>query len=395
MINETMTPQQRITATGLSIEGYEDEKKLIACIALMIDQLRAEQHLPYGIAFLKTIPQGERAKQYFDILANGEFRAEVVHSKMDKKNRNKWIDDEHCDFRLGKINVVFNVCILTAGYDFPLSKYMWFLKQPTLNDFQQMIGRNTRLHPKKDKFLIYDFVGAIAKLELDAEDLFSPVVLAKFPKEKGDKIEIQCPQCTGKFKASVRPNPSKYGINQAGNFVDLTGKELEPSLPAHFARSCQVEKPLKPYPKSNADYQYGCGYRFLAKDCPACGAECDITASYCECGQELINVNRDIQNAMATISGEKLRLKVDRHVGGNKLKQGNYGDYYAVGFYLDGLKGEIDAEGNEKPGVWLSVKPHEIAAFKQNIPTHLTVKWSAKKSKWQVLNKVGDFINGN
>ena len=387
-----MTPAQRITATGLSIEGFEDEEKLIACIALMIDQLRAEPHLKHGIAFLKTIPQGERAKQYFDILANGEFRAEVVHSKMNKKDRNQWIDDEHCDFRLGKINVVFNVAILTAGYDFPICKYVWFLKQPTLNDFQQMIGRSTRLHPKKDKFLIYDFVGAIAKLELDAEDLFNPVVLAKFPKEKGDKIEIQCPQCNGKFKASARPNPSKYGINQAGNFVDLTNKELDPPLPAHFARSCQVEKPLKPYPKSKADYQYGCGYRFLAKDCPACGCDNDITAGYCSaCGQELINVNRDIQNAMATVSGESMRLKVKHykfkekpHKVFGKASNGFFitiKELVYIVFYLDG---NIEVK--------FGVDKKELSAFKANIPTHLTVKWSAKKSRWQVLEKVGDFI---
>lgn len=384
-----MTPFQSITAAGLSIEGYEDEDKLIACIALMIDQLRAEQHLKHGIAFLKTIPQGERAKQYFDILAAGEFRAEVVHSKMNKKDRQAWIDNEHCDFRLGKINVVFNVAILTAGYDFPLSKYIWFLKQPTLNDFQQMIGRNTRLHEKKYKFLIYDFVGAIAKLNLDATDLFNPVVLAKFPKEKGDKITIQCPQCQGKFKASARPNPSRYGINSHGNFVDLTGKELDPPLPAHFARSCQVEKPLKPYPKSKADYQIGCGYRFLAKDCPNCGIDCDITAGYCPaCGQELINVNREIQTAMATVSGEKMKLKVVRYWFAKELRQSEFtGNFYLpVGFILEGLP-------EDKP-VWLSPKKNELSAFKANIPAHLTVKWSAKKNRWQVLEKVGDFING-
>lgn len=82
------------------------------------------------------------------------------------------------DFRNGKIKTLYNVNVLTIGFDFTALDTI-ILARPTMSLalFIQMTGRGTRLHPGKKDCIIVDMCGNIArfseiekiKYELDAK----------------------------------------------------------------------------------------------------------------------------------------------------------------------------------------------------------------------------------
>lgn len=83
-----------------------------------------------------------------------------VHAETPKKERQDIIDG----FRSGKIKVLFNVNILTVGFDFP-ELDMVILGRPTmsLTLYMQMVGRGIRIHPGKENCLVVDMCGNVAR----------------------------------------------------------------------------------------------------------------------------------------------------------------------------------------------------------------------------------------
>lgn len=82
----------------------------------------------------------------------------VVTSETKKKERNKIIND----FRSGELKMVFNVNVLTVGFDHPSLDCIVMLR-PTrsIRLYTQMMGRGTRLAEGKDKCTIIDFAGNV------------------------------------------------------------------------------------------------------------------------------------------------------------------------------------------------------------------------------------------
>lgn len=80
----------------------------------------------------------------------------VVFSGMKDRDREKAIND----FKNGKVSHIFNVRILSVGFDYTQVDGI-VLGYPTasLTNYYQIIGRGTRIHPQKKSCYIYDLGG--------------------------------------------------------------------------------------------------------------------------------------------------------------------------------------------------------------------------------------------
>jgi DNA repair protein RadD len=83
-----------------------------------------------------------------------------VHAGTKKKDRTRILDD----FRAGKIKTVFNVGVLTIGFDFPALDTI-IVARPTMSLalFMQMVGRGIRLHPGKQDCAVVDMCGNLER----------------------------------------------------------------------------------------------------------------------------------------------------------------------------------------------------------------------------------------
>lgn len=84
----------------------------------------------------------------------------AVYGDMDKKERAQVISD----FKEGKIKVIFNVNVLSVGFDYPEIDCI-IVARPTasLAWFYQAVGRGTRIHENKKDCTIVDFAGNTKK----------------------------------------------------------------------------------------------------------------------------------------------------------------------------------------------------------------------------------------
>lgn len=83
-----------------------------------------------------------------------------VHAGTKKKDRALILDN----FRAGKILTIFNVGVLTIGFDFPALDTI-IIARPTmsLSLYMQMIGRGIRKHPGKVDCVVVDMCGNMAR----------------------------------------------------------------------------------------------------------------------------------------------------------------------------------------------------------------------------------------
>jgi DNA repair protein RadD len=88
------------------------------------------------------------------------------------------------DFRSGRIKTVFNVNVLTIGFDFTALDTI-IIARPTMSLalFMQMIGRGIRLHPGKNDCVVVDMCGNINR--------FSPIEEIKYHKDDLGKWTIR------------------------------------------------------------------------------------------------------------------------------------------------------------------------------------------------------------
>jgi len=105
------------------------------------------------LIFCSTIKQATQFANYF------ADDAAVVTSETKKSERNQIITD----FRSGKLKMVFNVNVLTVGFDHPSLDCIVMLR-PTrsIRLYTQMMGRGTRLAQGKFICTIVDFAGNVS-----------------------------------------------------------------------------------------------------------------------------------------------------------------------------------------------------------------------------------------
>lgn len=125
----------------------------------------------YSLGFAANIKEAER---FVDLFCSHQIPSSVVHSKLDSDTLKKRLKD----FELGKIKVLWNVNMLTEGFDFaPIDSLLICKALPSRNMsllenrgtdgdliFTQIIGRGTRIAAKKKNCLILDF-GALLSNE--------------------------------------------------------------------------------------------------------------------------------------------------------------------------------------------------------------------------------------
>jgi len=105
------------------------------------------------IVFVHSI---EEAEELFKNCPNSA----IVHSKLDDKTRDSFIHE----FRYGKISVIFNINILSVGFDHPgLDAIITSRSTSSIALFYQQIGRGVRIHPEKENCKIVDFSGNVKR----------------------------------------------------------------------------------------------------------------------------------------------------------------------------------------------------------------------------------------
>jgi DNA repair protein RadD len=128
----------------------------------------ARKHRKAVLVFCSSVSQAER-------LATTITKAACVSGKTPTKERDRIIEE----FRTGKIQVVFNVGVLTTGFDFPELDCIYLIR-PTrsLALYYQMLGRGTRIaEDKEDCYVLdysgsYDNLGRIEDIKLVKENLW-------------------------------------------------------------------------------------------------------------------------------------------------------------------------------------------------------------------------------
>ena len=106
------------------------------------------------LVFCSSIEQAERL---CEVIPGGE----IVTSKTKAKERARIISE----FREGKIHTVFNVGVLTTGFDHPSLDCILLLR-PTqsIGLYYQMLGRGVRLSPEKTHCKVIDITGTVEKI---------------------------------------------------------------------------------------------------------------------------------------------------------------------------------------------------------------------------------------
>lgn len=107
-----------------------------------------------GQAILVFVPSIQDAQ----ILSAKVPNSACVYSGMPDKERDKIINE----YRSGKIRTVFNVNILSVGFDYPEIDHIIDAKpKGNLGKIYQALGRCVRIHPNKEKAIVTDFTGNI------------------------------------------------------------------------------------------------------------------------------------------------------------------------------------------------------------------------------------------
>lgn len=117
----------------------------------VIDTLDAHPERQHVLAF---VPSVQDAK---DLSARYPNSA-VIYGGMDKRERAETIER----FRAGQIRVIFNVRVLSTGFDYTgIDCIIFGLSTASIALYYQIIGRGTRIDPNKEECLICDLGGNV------------------------------------------------------------------------------------------------------------------------------------------------------------------------------------------------------------------------------------------
>lgn len=140
--------------TDFDMEAYD---KMVAQMDVDIVHLVREAALNHKavLVFCNSIEQSQRLSAYFGNSSRS------VSSKSKPKEREAIIQG----FKNGTFPIVFNVGVLTTGFDFPELDAIVLLR-PTRSValYYQMLGRGTRLSPGKKCCTVYDWSDSVKKI---------------------------------------------------------------------------------------------------------------------------------------------------------------------------------------------------------------------------------------
>jgi len=107
------------------------------------------------------LPLVKTSQKFTEILNRKGFRAAEVNGE--SKNRAEVLED----FDSGKYNVLCNSMLLTEGWDCPSVDCVIVLRPTKVRSlYSQMVGRGTRLFPRKEELLLLDFLWHTERHEL-------------------------------------------------------------------------------------------------------------------------------------------------------------------------------------------------------------------------------------
>lgn len=121
-----------------------------ASITEALDNNRDRKHI---LVFVPSVSDAiDFAKRYPN--------SAVIYGDMDKKERQRVIED----FRAGRIRVIFNVRVLSTGFDYTgIDCIILGISTASIALYYQIIGRATRIDPNKTDALIMDFGGNVER----------------------------------------------------------------------------------------------------------------------------------------------------------------------------------------------------------------------------------------
>lgn len=172
---------------GLAFNRTEITKRIVQRL------LDYKEDYKHWLLFAIDIQHAEQIAKYLNMAG---ITAEAVHSK---SPRDKAI--EH--FKLGKIQALVNVNILTVGFDYPQVDFIVMLrptKSPVLH--MQALGRGMRVHLSKKFCLVKDFAGNLKRLG----SVTNVKLTAEGKPKKGGKNPFmkECPDCERIVHPAVR-----------------------------------------------------------------------------------------------------------------------------------------------------------------------------------------------
>jgi len=151
-IKQEMIPLNK-SQTDFDLEKYDKMiYKIDQDIVSMLNEIK-NKHKSI-LVFCTSIAQSERMKRYFP-------ESESVSSQTKPKDRSEIIQG----FKNGETRIVFNVGVLTTGFDMPELDCIVLLR-PTRSValYYQMLGRGVRIAPNKTKCTIYDWTDSINRI---------------------------------------------------------------------------------------------------------------------------------------------------------------------------------------------------------------------------------------
>lgn len=139
--------------TDFDLEAYD---KMVSKIDTDVVALISEACLKHKsvLVFCNSISQSERLQGYF-------FNSRSVSSKSKPKEREEIING----FKDKEFQIVFNVGVLTTGFDFPELDCIVLLR-PTRSValYYQMLGRGVRKAPGKEFCTVYDWSDCVKRI---------------------------------------------------------------------------------------------------------------------------------------------------------------------------------------------------------------------------------------
>lgn len=163
--------------------------------------LKNDADRKHWLVFASGIQHAENVKK---ALIKFGVNTDCVHSKMTKKKRDSVINK----FRKGKLTAIVNSNILIAGFDYPEIDLI-IVMRPTLSPvfWVQMLGRGTRVFPKKENCLVLDFAGNTKRLG-PIDNVYLPFLKKRRGKLSKHRAPVKaCPKCKTYCHARVRACP--------------------------------------------------------------------------------------------------------------------------------------------------------------------------------------------
>jgi superfamily II DNA or RNA helicase len=218
-------PPQAVNLAGLHIRGGDYDKAELAAAmdnkAITGDAVEHYARICRGapaVAFCASVAHAQHVAEQF---VGAGFRADVLDGSLDRdtrRDRVKALGD-------GRLHVLTSCEIINEGFDLPIVTAAILLR-PTmsLGLHLQQIGRVLRPAPGKDRAVILDHVGNLARHGFaEDERPWSLNGRAKRKKKAKDEPDIQVRQCPNCFCAHA-PAPL---CPECGHVYEVRAREIE------------------------------------------------------------------------------------------------------------------------------------------------------------------------